>query len=110
MYCRLLVEVNLKMKMHSWVQYKTQAFVNKLCAPIIYYLFQFQKCPFGALSIVNLPSNLEKETTHRYCANAFKLHRYFIFQVSKRQKIQGFDSVNIVHIKVFLVLTSVASF
>ncbi|KAJ6668771.1 hypothetical protein lerEdw1_012255 [Lerista edwardsae] len=33
------------------------------------------KCPFGALSIVNLPSNLEKETTHRYCANAFKLHR-----------------------------------
>uniref|UniRef100_A0A8C2P744 ATP-binding cassette sub-family E member 1 n=1 Tax=Capra hircus TaxID=9925 RepID=A0A8C2P744_CAPHI len=35
-----------------------------------------KKCPFGALSIVNLPSNLEKETTHRYCANAFKLHRY----------------------------------
>lgn len=38
--------------------------------------FSLQKCPFGALSIVNLPSNLEKETTHRYCANAFKLHRY----------------------------------
>ncbi|XP_005754138.1 ATP-binding cassette sub-family E member 1 [Pundamilia nyererei] len=35
-----------------------------------------KKCPFGALSIVNLPSNLEKETTHRYCANSFKLHRY----------------------------------
>ncbi|XP_040187513.1 ATP-binding cassette sub-family E member 1 [Rana temporaria] len=34
-----------------------------------------KKCPFVALSIVNLPSNLEKETTHRYCANAFKLHR-----------------------------------
>ncbi|XP_075716500.1 ATP-binding cassette sub-family E member 1 [Rhinoderma darwinii] len=34
-----------------------------------------KKCPFGALSIVNLPSNLEKETTHRYCANTFKLHR-----------------------------------
>ncbi|ETE67898.1 ATP-binding cassette sub-family E member 1 [Ophiophagus hannah] len=34
-----------------------------------------KKCPFAALSIVNLPSNLEKETTHRYCANAFKLHR-----------------------------------
>lgn len=34
-----------------------------------------KKCPFGALSIVNLPSNLVKETTHRYCANAFKLHR-----------------------------------
>jgi len=36
-----------------------------------------KKCPFGALSIVNLPSNLEKETTHRYCANAFKLHREY---------------------------------
>ncbi|XP_077962151.1 ATP-binding cassette sub-family E member 1 isoform X2 [Gasterosteus aculeatus] len=34
-----------------------------------------KKCPFAALSIVNLPSNLEKETTHRYCANSFKLHR-----------------------------------
>ncbi|XP_016295377.1 ATP-binding cassette sub-family E member 1 [Sinocyclocheilus anshuiensis] len=34
-----------------------------------------KKCPFGAISIVNLPSNLEKETTHRYCANSFKLHR-----------------------------------
>ncbi|KAL6487763.1 hypothetical protein MHYP_G00043890 [Metynnis hypsauchen] len=34
-----------------------------------------KKCPFGALAIVNLPSNLEKETTHRYCANSFKLHR-----------------------------------
>uniref|UniRef100_A0A8C5AW53 ATP-binding cassette sub-family E member 1 n=1 Tax=Gadus morhua TaxID=8049 RepID=A0A8C5AW53_GADMO len=34
-----------------------------------------KKCPFGSLSIINLPSNLEKETTHRYCANAFKLHR-----------------------------------
>uniref|UniRef100_A0A2K5ZKM9 ATP binding cassette subfamily E member 1 n=1 Tax=Mandrillus leucophaeus TaxID=9568 RepID=A0A2K5ZKM9_MANLE len=34
-----------------------------------------KKCPFGALSIDNLPSNLEKETTHRYCANVFKLHR-----------------------------------
>ncbi|KAG5844885.1 ATP-binding cassette sub-family E member 1 [Anguilla rostrata] len=34
-----------------------------------------KKCPFGAISIVNLPSNMEKETTHRYCANSFKLHR-----------------------------------
>uniref|UniRef100_A0A8C8CTJ2 ATP-binding cassette sub-family E member 1 n=1 Tax=Oncorhynchus tshawytscha TaxID=74940 RepID=A0A8C8CTJ2_ONCTS len=39
-----------------------------------------KKCPFGALSIVNLPSNLEKETTHRYCANSFKLHRWVTFQ------------------------------
>lgn len=37
--------------------------------------FYFQKCPFEAISIINLPSNLEKETTHRYSKNSFKLHR-----------------------------------
>ena len=34
-----------------------------------------QKCPFDAIAIINLPSNLERETTHRYSANSFKLHR-----------------------------------
>lgn len=34
-----------------------------------------QKCPFDAINIINLPSNLEKDTTHRYSANSFKLHR-----------------------------------
>ncbi|KAL7078163.1 hypothetical protein ACQ4LE_002158 [Meloidogyne hapla] len=34
-----------------------------------------KKCPYGAIQIINLPSNLEKETTHRYSANSFKLHR-----------------------------------
>ncbi|KAG8035488.1 hypothetical protein G9C98_006934, partial [Cotesia typhae] len=34
-----------------------------------------KKCPFEAISIINLPSNLEKETTHRYSKNSFKLHR-----------------------------------
>jgi len=34
-----------------------------------------KKCPFGALQIINLPKNLEKETTHRYGPNSFKLHR-----------------------------------
>jgi len=34
-----------------------------------------KKCPFDAITIINLPSNLEKETTHRYSANSFKLHR-----------------------------------
>lgn len=34
-----------------------------------------KKCPFDAISIINLPSNLEKETTHRYGPNSFKLHR-----------------------------------
>lgn len=34
-----------------------------------------KKCPFEAVTIINLPSNLEKDTTHRYSANSFKLHR-----------------------------------
>jgi ATP-binding cassette subfamily E protein 1 len=34
-----------------------------------------KKCPFEAISIINLPKNLEKSTTHRYGANSFKLHR-----------------------------------
>ncbi|KAH9597539.1 ABC transporter-like [Trypanosoma melophagium] len=34
-----------------------------------------KKCPFNAIHIINLPSNLEKETVHRYGPNSFKLHR-----------------------------------
>ena len=34
-----------------------------------------KKCPFEAITIINLPTNLAKETTHRYSANSFKLHR-----------------------------------
>ncbi len=34
-----------------------------------------QKCPFDAIMIINLPKDLEKETTHRYGPNSFKLHR-----------------------------------
>ena len=34
-----------------------------------------KKCPFEAIQIINLPKDLEKETTHRYSANSFKLHR-----------------------------------
>ena len=34
-----------------------------------------KKCPFEAVQIINLPKNLEKETTHRYGPNSFKLHR-----------------------------------
>ena len=34
-----------------------------------------KKCPFEAINIINLPTNLEKDTTHRYGPNSFKLHR-----------------------------------
>jgi len=34
-----------------------------------------KKCPFSAISIINLPKDLDKDTTHRYGPNSFKLHR-----------------------------------
>ncbi|KAJ4453741.1 putative ATP-binding cassette sub-family E member 1 [Paratrimastix pyriformis] len=34
-----------------------------------------KKCPFEAITIINLPKNLERECTHRFGANTFKLHR-----------------------------------
>lgn len=34
-----------------------------------------KKCPFEAIQIINLPKDLERNTTHRYSANSFKLHR-----------------------------------
>lgn len=34
-----------------------------------------KKCPFDAIMIINLPKDLERETTHRYGVNTFKLHR-----------------------------------
>ncbi|KVH91583.1 4Fe-4S binding domain-containing protein [Cynara cardunculus var. scolymus] len=34
-----------------------------------------KKCPFGAIEIINLPKDLDKDTTHRYGVNSFKLHR-----------------------------------
>ncbi len=34
-----------------------------------------KKCPFGAISIVNLPDELDKDCSHRFGPNAFKLFR-----------------------------------
>ena len=34
-----------------------------------------KKCPFEAVDIINLPKMLASNTTHRYSANSFKLHR-----------------------------------
>jgi len=34
-----------------------------------------KKCPFEAIRIINLPKDLERETTHRYGPNSFKVHR-----------------------------------
>jgi ATP-binding cassette subfamily E protein 1 len=34
-----------------------------------------KKCPFHCITVVNLPEELDKEVTHRYGINGFKLHR-----------------------------------
>jgi len=34
-----------------------------------------RKCPFKAITIINLPRDMSNEVTHRYGANSFKLHR-----------------------------------
>mgnify|MGYP003385923603 CR=1 FL=1 len=34
-----------------------------------------KKCPFDAITIINLPKNLDNCVTHRYGPNSFKLHR-----------------------------------
>ncbi|PRP80538.1 ABC transporter E family member 2-like [Planoprotostelium fungivorum] len=34
-----------------------------------------KKCPFEAIEIINLPKSLNKDCTHRYGPNRFKLHR-----------------------------------
>jgi len=39
-----------------------------------------KKCPFGAISIVNLPAELERDCSHRYGVNAFKLYRLPVAQ------------------------------
>lgn len=41
----------------------------------VYMIEKTLRCPFEAIAIINLPTNLESQVTHRYTANAFKLHR-----------------------------------
>ncbi|WUR02183.1 ABC transporter E family member 2 (AB2E) [Vairimorpha necatrix] len=50
-----------------------------------------KKCPFKAITIVNLPTNLDKDISHRYSANGFKLHR---LPVPKFGKVLGLVGTN----------------
>lgn len=50
-----------------------------------------KKCPFGAISIINLPTNLEKDTVHRYGENSFKLHR---LPIPRRGQVLGLVGTN----------------
>nr|GEV71247.1 putative 12-oxophytodienoate reductase 11 [Tanacetum cinerariifolium] len=51
----------------------------------------FKKCPFDAIEIINLPKDLEKDTTYRHGVNTFKLHRI----AAKNAMEAGFDEVEI---------------
>ena len=52
-----------------------------------------KKCPFDAIRIINLPKNLEKETTHRFGQNAFKLHRLPYPQISQVLGLVGTNGI-----------------
>jgi ATP-binding cassette subfamily E protein 1 len=51
---------------------KTVTISEKLCSGCGICV---RKCPFEAISIVNLPDELEKDCSHRFSANSFKLFR-----------------------------------
>jgi len=50
-----------------------------------------KRCPFQAIKIINIPTNLDKETTHRYGANTFKLHR---LPIPRKGQILGLVGAN----------------
>ncbi|KNH04217.1 ATP-binding cassette sub-family E [Perkinsela sp. CCAP 1560/4] len=50
-----------------------------------------KKCPFGAITIINIPKDLSKFTTHRYGSNSFKLHR---LPLPRRGQILGLVGAN----------------
>lgn len=52
-----------------------------------------KKCPFNAISIINLPINLSKETIHRYGPNSFKLHRLPIPRIGKILGLVGKNGI-----------------
>ena len=50
-----------------------------------------KKCPFEAIQIINLPKNLDSETTHRFGPNSFKLHR---LPIPRQNQVLGLVGTN----------------
>jgi ATP-binding cassette subfamily E protein 1 len=50
-----------------------------------------KKCPFGAIHVVNLPEELEKDVSHRYGANRFVLYR---LPIPRPEKVTGLIGQN----------------
>ncbi|MHA2424777.1 MAG: ribosome biogenesis/translation initiation ATPase RLI [Candidatus Thorarchaeota archaeon] len=50
-----------------------------------------KKCPYGCIQIVNLPEELESDTSHRYSVNGFKLFR---LPIPKEGRVLGLIGPN----------------
>lgn len=50
-----------------------------------------KKCPYHVISIVNLPEELEEDTSHRYSVNGFKLFR---LPIPKENRVLGLIGAN----------------
>ncbi|KAL6122032.1 hypothetical protein NUSPORA_00952 [Nucleospora cyclopteri] len=71
------------------IEIKEQAYISEtLC---IGCNICVKKCPFNAIHITNLPTNIDKDCSHRYGPNTFKLHR---LPVPKPGKVLGLVGTN----------------
>lgn len=52
-----------------------------------------KKCPFTAISIVKLPTDLSKDTAHRFGPNTFKLHRLPIPRLGQVLGLIGINGI-----------------
>lgn len=52
-----------------------------------------KRCPFNAIRVINLPSNLTKDTTHRHGPNGFKLHRLPLPRVDRVLGLLGTNGI-----------------
>ncbi|KAJ2758159.1 Fe-S cluster-binding ribosome biosynthesis protein, partial [Coemansia nantahalensis] len=72
--CKRVCPVNKmgKLAVDVWPTSKIALISEQLC---IGCGMCVKKCPFGAITIINIPTSLGREITHRFSANSFKLHR-----------------------------------
>ncbi|EJW02587.1 hypothetical protein EDEG_03009 [Edhazardia aedis USNM 41457] len=52
-----------------------------------------RKCPFDAITIINIPSDIQKDVSHRFFANSFKLHRLPIPKIGSILGIVGTNGI-----------------
>lgn len=52
-----------------------------------------KKCPFEAITIINLPKSLSSQTSHRYGQNTFKLHRLPYPQIGQILGLVGTNGI-----------------